>query len=106
MTISDILPATLFLLLSLSAVISTAWWHRRPPHLSRRVLVTLVSSDQYTLRGVVWQVRGRWVILRDAAVLHADGRVTVMDGELLVDQRNIAFVQAVAHGGEQLRAAG
>lgn len=96
---------TLITVASACALAGWIWWLRRPPMLSRRVIVNLVSDPDHAVSGVLWDTRGTWLVLRDAAVLQSDGRATPMDGELVVDRRNIAFVQvpAAVHGHQQLR---
>lgn len=70
-----------------------AWW--RPPALLRTVIVNLQSDGDVALRGVLWQSRGAWLVLRDVQMLHANGAVTKLDGESVVHRTNVAFLQVL-----------
>jgi hypothetical protein len=66
-----------------------AWW--QPPCVLRSVNVNL--KDDTVLRGVLWQVRGPWLVLRDAALVQEGGRVPMI-GEVIIHRDNLSFVQA------------
>lgn len=73
------------------------WW--RPPCLLRRVIVNLANDPATGLRGVLWQARGSWLVLRDVEKLERDERGDVtadhVDGEAIVHRSNVAFVQVL-----------
>lgn len=95
-------------MLTLAAVLTVVGilliaWQRRMPALHRRCLVSLVSDERRSVSGVLWQVRGPWLVLKDAALVQAGGERIPMDGDVVIDRRNVALVQAFPNGGEQLR---
>lgn len=62
--------------------------------LLRVVVVSLKHDPNSALRGVLWQSRGPWMVLREATAI--EGRVErALDGEALVHRENVAFVQVV-----------
>lgn len=101
-----ILSPTLLLAVGLAVLIGLSgwiWWLRRPPMLTRRVILQL-DGDQ-ALSGVLWRVHGDWFVLRDTLLLQPDGARVPMDGELVVHRRSVVFAQ-VPDGGQQLRQPG
>jgi hypothetical protein len=69
------------------------WW--RPPCLLRTVLVNLIEDRDTALKGVLWQSRGPWFVLRDVAIVRPGLAPAAMDGEVVVHRRNVAFVQVL-----------
>ena len=69
------------------------WW--RPPCLLRVVIVNLRSDRDTALRGVLWRARGRWLVLRDAVALKTTAAPTRLDGEIVIDRDNVAFLQVL-----------
>ena len=67
------------------------WW--RPPCLLRSVLVNLVSDHDSALRGVLWQSRGPWLVLRDVSVIKPQAAPTPVDGDVVIHRSNVAFLQ-------------
>jgi len=65
-------------------------WRAR---LRRRVLVNLKDDATQALRGVLWNQRGRWFVLRQADLLKLGAEPTPLDGEVIVHVTNIAFYQ-------------
>jgi len=47
------------------------------------------------MQGVVWAVNGRWITLRSVSMLKAGGAPTPVDGEIVVDRHNVAFMQVL-----------
>jgi hypothetical protein len=65
----------------------------RPPCLRRTVLINLVSDKDTALRGVLWESRGLWFTLRDAAAVKARAAPMPLDGEVVIHRSNVAFFQ-------------
>jgi hypothetical protein len=59
------------------------------------VIVNLKSEQQHALRGVLWQSRGAWLVLKNATLLHVGNEPAPIDGEALVHRDNVAFLQVV-----------
>jgi len=59
------------------------------------VIVNLVSDQSSAMQGVVWAVNGRWITLRSVSMLKAGGAPTPVDGEIVVDRHNVAFMQVL-----------
>ncbi len=55
------------------------------------MIVNLKSGE--ALSGVLWQTRGRWYTLKNAALLTAGQKPTPIDGEAVIDRSNISFIQ-------------
>ena len=69
------------------------WW--RPPCLLRSVIVNLNQSDATALRGVLWQSRGAWLVLREVQLLKANAPVTPVDGEVVIHRAMVTFIQVL-----------
>lgn len=69
------------------------WW--RPPYLLRSVIVNLRHDETTAISGVLWASRGPWLILRSASLLQAQQPPAALDGEVIIDRANVAFVQVV-----------
>lgn len=66
------------------------------PRLRRRCIVNLRGEGADSIEGVLWTRRGRWLVLKDARLVHpADGSVTPADGEVLIDRGQINFLQVL-----------
>ena len=61
----------------------------------RRVIVNLKGVDAPAFRGVLWQRRGGYLVLRDAQMLRPRMEAVTMDGEVLVPTTNIEFIQVL-----------
>ena len=68
-----------------------AFW--RPPFLHRLCLVTTQSDPDAAFRGVIWQSRGAWLVLKNAAIVKAGAPPVPVDGEVVIHRSNLAFVQ-------------
>lgn len=80
------------------------WW--RPPCLLQVVHVTTISDQETAVRGVLWQSRGPWLVLRDAALLRwvtpraggvAAMQEQAMDGQVVIHRSNVAYLQVLPH---------
>ena len=63
----------------------------------RKAIVNLKSGT--TLRGVIWRRRGGYLILRNAELLRARDTALALDGETLVYEREVDFIQLVGSVG-------
>jgi len=61
--------------------------------LLRSVLVNLVSDRDSALRGVLWQSRGPWLVLRDVSVIKPSAAPLAVDGDVVIHRNNVAFLQ-------------
>lgn len=68
------------------------WW-RQPPRLVD-VVVNMKHDPETALRGLLWQCRGSWLVLRQARLIGPQGTATVVDGDVYVPRANVAFLQA------------
>ena len=62
------------------------------PRRRRRCLVNLRDAEG-TIEGVLWTRRGAWLILKDARFLRQTGEAVAVDGDVLVDRAQVAFIQ-------------
>lgn len=63
----------------------------------RSVMVNTKSGRSF--RGVLWQRKGPYVVLKDA-VLHDPAGLMPVDGEVVVHRENIDFIQILATTAE------
>ena len=61
----------------------------------RKMIVNLRGADSPAFRGVLWQRRGGYLVLRDAQMLRPRMEAVTMDGEVLVPITNIEFLQVI-----------
>jgi hypothetical protein len=68
-----------------------------PPALLRVVIVNLISDPHTSLRGVLWESRGPWLVVREGEEIKRVGPETFerkpIDGDVLVHRGNVAFLQ-------------
>jgi hypothetical protein len=69
------------------------WW--RPPCLLRTVIVNAVAPADISFRGVLWQSRGAWLTLKDAAALQENKPAAPIDGDFVIHRSNVAFMQVL-----------
>jgi hypothetical protein len=69
------------------------WW--RPPCLHRVVVVHLIAETDTAIRGVLWQSRGAWLVLKKGFVLKPGLNPEPADGDVLVHRNNVAFLQVL-----------
>lgn len=62
----------------------------------KRVVVNLADK---AFRGVLWAKRGPLLVLRDAELLEAGRETQRVDGEIVVERRQVEFMQVLAGGG-------
>ena len=83
-------------LLLAGTLLLVLWMWRRAPHVRRRIVVNLVKPEDLAFSGVLWSQRGAWLTLRDVRALRNRADPVPMDGELVVERRNIAFTQVLS----------
>ena len=59
----------------------------------RKVIVNTKTAEAF--RGVLWDRRGEYLVLRDAAMIRPRGETVMMDGELVIPITNVDFMQVV-----------
>jgi len=59
----------------------------------RQVIVNTRGDE--TFRGLLWQRRGEYLVLRQAVMLRGRGEGTALDGEVAIPAANVAFIQVV-----------
>jgi hypothetical protein len=59
------------------------------------VIVNLQSDSDTALRGVLWQSRGAWLVLREVVMLKVNTPQTPVDGEVVIHRSNVAFIQVL-----------
>lgn len=59
----------------------------------RRVIVNLKTGRAF--RGILWQRRRGYLVLRQAEMLQPAGGTTPVDGEVVVERANVDFVQVL-----------
>jgi hypothetical protein len=57
--------------------------------------VNFVHDPDSALRGVLWQARGAWLVLRDVSALKANSQPVTLDGEVVIHRSQVAFLQVV-----------
>jgi hypothetical protein len=64
------------------------------PRRRHRVIVNFRELHAPSIEGILWQRRGRWLILRDCVLLEsAKERPTRVDGEVTIDHERVLFLQ-------------
>lgn len=59
----------------------------------RKVIANLKSGEAF--RGVLWARGRRFLVLRNAEMLRPREQVVRMDGEVVVEWKNVSFLQVV-----------
>jgi len=71
-------------------------WLFKPQYpICKRIIVNLRGADSPAFRGVLWQKRGGYLVLRNVELLKARGETTPLDGEVVVFQENVSFLQVI-----------
>lgn len=70
-------------------------WYWRPPCLLRTVIVNLIAPSDEAIQGVLWQSRGPWLRLKDATALKEGQPAVRVDGDVLLERTNVAFLQVL-----------
>lgn len=68
------------------------------PLVSRRLLVSLIpvaGAPDRAVRGVLWEQRGPCLVLKAAELIETGQEVRRVDGEIVVERRNIDFIQVL-----------
>lgn len=64
------------------------------PRRRHRVIVNFRELHAASVEGILWQRRGRWLILRDCVLLEtAKATPTRIDGEVTIDHDRVLFLQ-------------
>jgi hypothetical protein len=69
------------------------WLTGTPYPVARRMIVNLKDGTRF--RGVLWQRRAGWLVLRNAEVLPPNSKPIPMDGEVLVFKSDVSFMQVL-----------
>lgn len=91
------LAAPAVLLVAFLVLVAAVVWHvldqvlARRTALRRRVLVNV--DDSKAMRGILWQRRGRLVVLRDVTLIEPGAQPVDLDGEIVLDRDRIEWVQ-------------
>ena len=72
---------------------SLSRWLSDPYPFATRVL--LHTKDDRTFRGVLWEERRGLLVLKHVELLEARGTVRPVDGDVLVERKNAAFLQVI-----------
>ena len=59
----------------------------------REVIVNLKTDKAF--RGVLWERRRGYIVLRNASMLQPRGEAIKMDGEVMIESANVDFIQVV-----------
>lgn len=74
------------------AILAYEFWGL--PRRRHRVIVNFVDQRVPSIDGVLWQRRGRWLVLRDCYLLEtAKATPTRVDGEVTLDRAAVLFLQ-------------
>lgn len=65
---------------------------KRHPALLRQVMA--VQSDR-AWRGVLYDVRGRYLVLRDAYLIERGAEPAKADGEVILEESKVEYLQAI-----------
>lgn len=65
----------------------------RPYPVLRQVIVNTKTGRSF--RGVLWARKGGYLVLRNAEALQTDGKIVAVDGEALVPDSEVEFVQVL-----------
>jgi small nuclear ribonucleoprotein (snRNP)-like protein len=59
----------------------------------REVIVTTKTDKSF--RGVLWEKRRGYIVLRKASLLQGRGDAIKMDGEVVIERDNVDFIQVI-----------
>lgn len=90
MTVSLLTASLAVTLIALALTAYEVWGF---PRRRRRCIVNLHSDNGDSIEGVLWTRRGPWLVLKDARLLRANGAVEPADGEIVIEARQVAFIQ-------------
>jgi hypothetical protein len=63
-----------------------------PEYPTLRTAIVNLKSDK-SFRGVIWQRKSGFLILRKTELLRPKGETVTIDGEVLIPERDIEFIQ-------------
>lgn len=69
------------------------WFKPRYPTL-RKAIINLKTNS--SIRGVIWERKAGYLILRNAEILVSPSEGTAVDGEVLIPEGDIHFIQLLA----------
>lgn len=69
------------------------WLTGTPYPFARRVIANLKDGTRF--RGVLWQRRAGWLVLRNAELLPPGNKAIAVDGEVLVFKSDVSFLQVL-----------
>jgi hypothetical protein len=84
-----------FVVVLVLAVAVLTYELHRMPRLRHRVIINLLGDGTDTFEGVLWTIRGGWLVLKDARLLHRDEPPVLADGEVLIDRKQVKFLQVL-----------
>ena len=59
----------------------------------REVIVTTKTDKSF--RGILWERRRGYIVLRKASLLQARADAIKMDGEVMIERDNVDFIQVI-----------
>lgn len=65
----------------------------RPPCMLELVIVNRVDDPTSALRGVLYQSRGAWLVVKQAELLTSGEKPTAIDGEVVIHRDKVSFIQ-------------
>jgi len=69
-------------------------WPFRDSYPTLRKVIVNTKTDK-AFRGVLWERRGEYLVLRNAELLKPKGETAPVDGEVAIDAANVDFVQVI-----------
>lgn len=69
------------------------WLFGTPYPFARRVIVN--QKDGTRFRGVLWQRRAQWLVVRQAELLPPGSDAIPVDGEVLIFKSDVSFLQVL-----------
>lgn len=67
-----------------------SWFGNSYPY-RYKVIVNL--KNQRSFRGILWAQQGGWLVLKHAELLEERGAPKPVDGDVLIDRRDVEFIQ-------------
>lgn len=64
------------------------------PYPTKRRVIVNTKTDR-AFRGVLWQKRSDYLVLRNAEMLKAKGETVPLDGEVVIERSNVDFIQVI-----------
>lgn len=69
-------------------------FRKHPAYRTRAV----VNLPDHAVVGIVWRSRGRWLVLKDAVLQVEGSEPAKMDGDVIIEQQKVLFIQALPEG--------